>query len=62
MTVKEHILNRIAVLKEEKERYIDCEQPDWIAANTCTEIIGELKRVLRFIDNNKEGEHDDRNN
>lgn len=58
MTVREHIINRIAVLKEEKERFLNCEMPDWISANTCTEIIEELKRVLRFIDNNKEGKHD----
>ena len=56
MTVKENIENRIAKLKEDKDRAEHCEMPDWIYAAELACAIVELQKVLRFIDNNKEGE------
>ena len=56
MTVKENIENRIAKLKEDKDRAEHCEMPDWIYAAELAFAIVELQKVLRFIDNNKEGD------
>lgn len=56
MTVKENIENRIAKLKEDKDRAEHCEMPDWIYAAELACAIVELQAVLRFIDNNKEGD------
>ena len=57
MTVKENIENRIAKLKEDKDRAEHCEMPDWIYAAELQCAIVELKNVLRFIENmKKEGE------
>lgn len=54
MTVKECIENRIAKLKEDKDRAEHCEMPDWVYAAELQCAIVELKNVLRFIDNSKE--------
>ena len=56
MTVKENIENRIAKLKEDKDRAEHCEMPDWVYAAELQCAIVELKNVLRFIENSKEGD------
>ena len=59
MTVRENIENRIAKLKEDKDRAEHCEMPDLIYAAELACAIVELQKVLRFIDN-KEGDDYDR--
>ena len=56
MTVKENIENRIAKLKENRDRIEHCEMPDWIHVEALNYAIVELQQVLRFIENSKEGD------
>ena len=56
MTVKEYIENRIAKLKEDKDRAERCEFPDWVYAAELQSAILELQQVRFFIENSKKEE------
>ncbi len=49
MTLKEYIENRIAKLKDDKERAEDCKFPDWVYAAELQSAIFELQQVRYFI-------------
>lgn len=53
-TLKEYIENRIAKLKEDKDRAEHCEFPDWIYAEELQSAIFELQQIRFFIENQKE--------
>ncbi len=56
MTLKEYIENRIAKLKEDKDRAEHCEFPDWVYAAELQSAIFELQQVRFFIENSKVGD------
>lgn len=56
MTIKENIENRIAKLRENKERVEHCEMPDRVHATALQYAIVQLQDILRFIENSKEGD------